>query len=898
MTTAHAAVGRDAGRSFRIVDIINVSSSADRLLKARVLAMRASGFDNRIVCADGPYVAALREAGIPVHTVHIPRRLSPFRLLISLVEIATYLRRERVDLVHTHCSVPGAVGRAAAWLARVPVVIHTVHGFHFHARTPWPKRLPAFLAERLAGLLTDTLLTQNRSDLGLAEHFGIGPRGRRRWVGNGIEIGRFRLAARPARADAPATIVCVARLEPVKNHPMLFDAVRLLKSRGESFRVLLVGDGALRSSYQAECERLEIADRIEFLGYRDDIPELLAISDIAVLTSLKEGMPRAVLEAMATGLPVVATRVPGTSEAVHHGETGLTVAPGDVDGLAASLALLIGDPELRRAMGARGHAVAVRSYDERAVIGTLRSIYRERLSEVVRSRAPRRGPNLSAAIPDALAVEGNGPEHAVRIGRNIALRLASQAISALVNVAAMVLLGRTLTARGYGEYAFYYALIPLVAAVGDAGVGLIVTREIARDRRAGPRLLGDAILIKAAVSGLILTVVVATAWPLLPPARAALVTLLAAIALIDLGQDPSVWTLRAHERLDLEALLLVVSQVVWFLLLAAGAWLRAGLFALLLAAAVAFAIRLALGAVIVARRFHRPEFRPEPERMRRLVAEGLPFGAAMAASVLYGRIGLLMLAAFSSPVDVACFNVGYLLSQPFGFIASAVTLGAFPALARRAQREAAATGRALRRTLRYLVLAAFPLSVGLVVLARPLIDVLFRGHGFERAPLALIVLGPVLTPIFLNLAARYVLAALDRQERYLRGVIAGLVTNAAFGAFLIPRFGFMGACLAYAAAELAIAAVCMRALSPYVRLAELARDAARPLVAAAGMAAAMLAVRAAPWPLAAALGCATYAALLRFLGALPDGEIRILQQIPASLPLPLPAALRRTGSGG
>ncbi|TMQ56656.1 MAG: glycosyltransferase family 4 protein [Candidatus Eisenbacteria bacterium] len=203
MTTAHAAVGRDAGRSFRIVDIINVSSSADRLLKARVLAMRASGFDNRIVCADGPYVAALREAGIPVHTVHLPRRLSPFRLLISLVEIATYLRRERVDLVHTHCSVPGAVGRAAAWLARVPVVIHTVHGFHFHARTPWPKRLPAVLAERLAGLLTDTLLTQNRSDLGLAEHFGIGPRGRRRWVGNGIEIGRFRLAARPARADAP-----------------------------------------------------------------------------------------------------------------------------------------------------------------------------------------------------------------------------------------------------------------------------------------------------------------------------------------------------------------------------------------------------------------------------------------------------------------------------------------------------------------------------------------------------------------------------------------------------------------------------------------------------------------------------------------------------------------------
>src|SRR5436309_7376669 len=255
------------------------------------------------------------------------------------------------------------------------------------------------------------------------------------------------------------------------------------------------------------------------------------------------------------------------------------------------------------------------------------------------------------AIPAPAAEDHAELEGALRIGRNVSLRLASQAIGALINVGAMVLLGRALSAEGYGEYAFYYALIPLIASVSDAGVGIIVTREIARDPRSGPRLLGDAILVKAAVSGSILLVVVTTAWGVLDPARAALVSLVAATALIDIGQDVSVWVLRARERLDVEALLWVVSQVVWVGLVALGVLLKAGLFALLAAATVAFAVRLTIGAVIVARRLCRPEFRPDRARIRPLLARGPPFGAAMGVVALYGRVGLLMLAAFATSRD-------------------------------------------------------------------------------------------------------------------------------------------------------------------------------------------------------------------------------------------------------
>ena len=499
------------------------------------------------------------------------------------------------------------------------------------------------------------------------------------------------------------------------------------------------------------------------------------------------------------------------------------------------------------------------------------------------------------AIPAPAAEDHAELEGALRIGRNVSLRLASQAIGALINVGAMVLLGRALSAEGYGEYAFYYALIPLIASVSDAGVGIIVTREIARDPRSGPRLLGDAILVKAAVSGSILLVVVTTARGVLDPARAALVSLVAATALIDIGQDVSVWVLRARERLDVEALLWVVSQVVWVGLLALGVLLKAGLFALLAAATVAFAVRLTIGAVIVARRLCRPEFRPDRARIRSLLARGVPFGAAMGVVVLYGRVGLLMLAAFATSRDVAYFNVGYLLSQPLGFVASAMSLAAFPMLARRADQDHEALSRALRRTSRYVLLLTLPMTVGLMSIADPLIAALFPGRGFERAAAALRVMSPGLLVIFLNLVSRYVLAALDRQRHYLHAVLVGLVVNAALGVALIPSFGFLGACVAYLGAELAIWAVCQRVLSRYIRPAELAADAAKPLLAAGLMGLLLIVLRGAPVALVVLAGCAAYVALLRLLGAFSDQELDLLRRIPGAVRVPGSIALRKIG---
>ncbi len=363
-----------------IVDIINLSSSADTLLRERVLALRAKGVDNRILCIDGPYVKPLREAGIPVGTVHLPRGFNPAKLAWSLIEMVAYLRRVKPDLVHTHCSVPGVVGRLAARLAGVPVIMHTVHGFHFHDCGRGFSHSLAIAVERFAGRFTEVMLSQNRADIEQAVRYRIVPRERLHYIGNGIAVDRFPVA--PVRREAGHTpiITCVARMEPVKNHLQLLEAARVLKDRGRAFELWLVGGGEGRAALEARCAEWGLAGHVRFLGYRDDIAALLAQSDIGALTSLKEGIPRAALESMVVGLPMVATRVNGTREVVRDGDTGFLVEVGDVEGLAGALERLLADPGLRARMGGRGRQVVLAEYDEADIVCNLERVYRDRLA--------------------------------------------------------------------------------------------------------------------------------------------------------------------------------------------------------------------------------------------------------------------------------------------------------------------------------------------------------------------------------------------------------------------------------------------------------------------------------------------------------------------------------------
>jgi O-antigen/teichoic acid export membrane protein len=484
-------------------------------------------------------------------------------------------------------------------------------------------------------------------------------------------------------------------------------------------------------------------------------------------------------------------------------------------------------------------------------------------------------------------------ESATRIGRNVSFRLGGQALSALINVGGMVLLGNYLGSAGYGRYVFYYALIPLIASMSDLGIGAITTREIARHPDDGPRLLGDAICVKAAVSGALLLAGGALAWTLLPPLHALLLTIVLAAALMDFSQDVSVWVFRAHERQDLESLLLLVSQIGWVAGIALCAALHAPLVGFLGTAAAAFALRLSVGAWIASRRLYRPRFTPRWDRIRTLVGHGLPCGLAMFGIVLYGRAGVLMLQSFASSTDVALFNVAYMLSQPLGFISTALSMAVFPVFSRDALQGQDAVRPALLQSYKYQIVVALPLTAALVVSSDRIIPFLFHRPGFSEAALAVQILGAGLVLVFINLMSRYLLTAMDRQRQYLKAVAAGLGVNVAVGLLLIPSRGFLGACLGQLAGEATIFVVCQASLSKSVRLASLAQAAWKPFVAAAMMGLVLAVLRQGPLLLAGAAGLLAYAGTLLALRAVSDDEIQVLRSVYVSFGLPGSTRLKR-----
>lgn len=490
---------------------------------------------------------------------------------------------------------------------------------------------------------------------------------------------------------------------------------------------------------------------------------------------------------------------------------------------------------------------------------------------------------MSHSRPGSPGAAASPSSAVTRAGRNTALRAGSQALSALINVGAMVLLGNHLSAAGYGQYAFYYALIPLLASVADLGAGVVVTREAARDTGRASQLLGDALVLRAGMAVVLLLGAGFVSAVTLSPSDAVLLMLVTAAAVLDFGQDVSIWMLRAAERLDLEAVLLLVSQTAWILGIALGVALGATLPVLLAMAVGAFLLRTWAGAMMLSRLGLQPSLSVAPARLAQLVAEGWPVAASLLLVVLYGRVGVFVLKALAGDADVANFNVAYMLSQPFGFLGSALAMAVFPAFARLGADASADLGGPLRSAYKYQLLVSLPLAAGLFTLADRAVPLLFReSAGYGAASAALAVLSLALPFVFFNLQARYLLAAVGRQRTYLWGVTTGLLVNVLGCLVTVPRFGVAGAAWTFVVAEVLVFAACHGALAGHVSFGSLARQSLRPLAAALVMAAWVWALRTAPLPLAIVAGAIAYGLTLVLVRALTRAEWDVIREVWAS----------------
>ena len=361
----------------KIVEVTNVDFSLRQFVLPLMRGLRERGHEVVGVCADGPHLAAVRAEGFRVVAVPMARSVSPAAQLRAFRALLAVLRAERPDLVHAHMPISGFLARLAARLAGVPRIAYTCHGFLFNQPGPWLRRAASLSMEWLAGRCTDVFMTVSGAEAEDARRLricrGAVP------VGNGRAPARFRpdpetrQRVRTEMKVPPHRVVVaiVARLVRHKGHPELVAAMKQLVDEGVNAELWVIGD-RLPSDHGEDLAPMFAASglgpRLRRLGYRDDVPALLAAADIFALPSQFEGLPMSIIEAMLTGLPVVAADVRGPREQVLHRETGLLVPPGDTAALARALHLLAADAGLRARLGGAGRARALALYDEARVV--------------------------------------------------------------------------------------------------------------------------------------------------------------------------------------------------------------------------------------------------------------------------------------------------------------------------------------------------------------------------------------------------------------------------------------------------------------------------------------------------------------------------------------------------
>ncbi len=322
---------------------------------------------------------------------HLRRAIEPYSDWLAYRELLAALRRFRPDVVHTHSAKGGMLGRAAAWKLKVPAIIHTVHGAPFHPYQPWLVRKFFAACERWGARRCHKLVcvADAMRDLMLSE--SVAEREKFVTVYSGMEVEPF-LEAPQYRASVRAelgiredaiVIGKIARLFHLKGHQYVIEAAKSVVARFPQTVFLFVGDGVLKESLQSQIAALGLEKNFVFAGLVPPrrIPEFLGAMDILVHASLREGLARALPQALIAGVPVVSFDVDGAREVVLPGKTGFLLQPKDVAGLSEALVSLVGSAEMRQLYGDTGRKLFTEQFRHEVMTARLRAIYAEVLAK-------------------------------------------------------------------------------------------------------------------------------------------------------------------------------------------------------------------------------------------------------------------------------------------------------------------------------------------------------------------------------------------------------------------------------------------------------------------------------------------------------------------------------------
>lgn len=351
---------------------------------------REECFEVDVLTTDEVFHSVLKENGIGIINLDVIwRDIKPLRDLRGLYKLWNFLRKSDYDIVHTHTSKAGFVGRFAAKLAGIKHIVHTVHGFAFHEESSWLTLKVYSFLERIAAYFCDRIVTVSKFHREWALRLNIGTKRKVVAIPNGLSD----LRAKPTRSreevrtelgldENTLMFFTPGRLANQKGLDYLLHALPMVREKlSTPFKLFLAGTGPLQDELYQLASELNLKDEVEILGFRTDIGDLLAASDVVVLPSLREGLSIALLEAMAAAKPIVTTTIGSNLEASNNGRAAVLVAPKDSKALADALVDLLAKPILMADKANEARRLFEECYAEKLMLNSYINLYENLMSE-------------------------------------------------------------------------------------------------------------------------------------------------------------------------------------------------------------------------------------------------------------------------------------------------------------------------------------------------------------------------------------------------------------------------------------------------------------------------------------------------------------------------------------
>jgi glycosyltransferase involved in cell wall biosynthesis len=377
-------------KKIKVTHVVTAYQSVTTILESKLRVLGKFDDLDVTVISSPPDTDETRDPVVRHIPVNMARTIRPLMDAKSIWQLYKIIKRENFDVVHSHTAKAGFITSFAARLAKVPVVCHTSHGLPFFEGQNKFSYWSCYILEKIACKFRHFLFTQNKKDLDACIKL-MGDKKKVFYEGNGVDVEFIKKSAERQLEIAKNAfpnkqglkIVLSSRLEPVKRIEDFIAVIEKAKEKGVDFSCVIAGDGLLKESLRNQINKYNIKNSINLIGFCRYSHSLIALSDMVVLCSEKEGIPRSLMEAMALGKPVVATDVVGTQELVVNNETGFLVPLGDTDAMAEKIKYLAENPDIRKEMGRRGLERVKAEFNDIKIAKFLHDFYVSKMAELL-----------------------------------------------------------------------------------------------------------------------------------------------------------------------------------------------------------------------------------------------------------------------------------------------------------------------------------------------------------------------------------------------------------------------------------------------------------------------------------------------------------------------------------